>query len=148
MTQGDLIKAARKNAHLTQKELGERLGISGPAVAQYENNLRHPKYETLQRLAKALGVDVTKLDFQLTKSKDIDLVAFLTDQEEKAIDKVEYFTDLSDGDIIKISMNTDEGRLIYDFQRLNDEGRKEAMKRISELTEIKRYQLEITDKTD
>lgn len=147
MTQGDLLKVARKHAGLTQKELGQKLGVSGAAIAQYENNLRHPKYETLQRIAKALDVDITKLDSQLSKSLALDLTAFLEDQEVKNVDSVEYFADLSDGDIITIPMNTEEGQLLYNFQRLNRKGREEAMKRISELTEIKRYQLNSNFKT-
>lgn len=55
MTTGDRIKAARKRAGLTQKELGERVGRSFQAIAQWENNLRNPKYETLELLATALG---------------------------------------------------------------------------------------------
>ena len=52
MATGERIKAARRKANLTQKELGEKLGISYQSVAQWENNLRNPKYETLQRIAQ------------------------------------------------------------------------------------------------
>lgn len=61
MTTGRLIKAARKKAGITQKELGERLGIAYQSVAQWENDLRNPKHETLQRIANALGVPVQQL---------------------------------------------------------------------------------------
>lgn len=56
MTRGQRIKAARKNSGLTQKELGSRLGVAYQTVAQWENDLRNPKYETVQRIADALGV--------------------------------------------------------------------------------------------
>lgn len=58
MTTGECIKAARKNAGLTQKELGDRLGIAYQALSQWENGLRNPKYETLQRIAVALQIDI------------------------------------------------------------------------------------------
>ena len=61
MTTGQRIKAARKNAGLTQKELGQRLGVAYQTLAQWENDLRNPKYETLQRIAAALNVDVSWL---------------------------------------------------------------------------------------
>ena len=61
MTTGQRIKAARKNAKMTQKELGQKLGISFQSIAQWENNLRNPKIETLQRIADALGVSVDYL---------------------------------------------------------------------------------------
>lgn len=61
MTTGERIKAARKKAGLTQKELGEKLGVSYQTLAQWENNLRNPKYATLQRIATALDVPVQNL---------------------------------------------------------------------------------------
>lgn len=57
MTTGQLIKVARKSAGLTQKELGEKLGIAYQTLAQWENDLRNPKIETLNRIAAALQVD-------------------------------------------------------------------------------------------
>lgn len=61
MTTGELIKAARKKAGLTQEELGKNLGVSGSYIAQYEADNRNPKYETLKRIAAALGVEWTEL---------------------------------------------------------------------------------------
>lgn len=61
MTSGQRIRGTRKRAGLTQKELGEKLGISYQTVAQWENDLRNPKYETLQRIASALGVPLVDL---------------------------------------------------------------------------------------
>ena len=61
MTTGQRIKAARKQAGMTQKALGEELGISYQTVAQWENDLRHPKQETLIKIAKALGVHLRDL---------------------------------------------------------------------------------------
>ena len=56
MNTGERIKTARKQAGLTQKELGEALGVSFQAVAQWETGRRVPKVETLQRIGEALGV--------------------------------------------------------------------------------------------
>lgn len=61
MTTGQRIKAARKKAGLTQKELGERMGQSFQSIAQWENDLRKPKLETLQRIAAALGTSISNL---------------------------------------------------------------------------------------
>lgn len=55
MTIGESIKAARKKAGLTQKQLAERLGASFTLVSQYERGTRNPKPETLSRIATALG---------------------------------------------------------------------------------------------
>lgn len=61
MTTGQRIKEARKKAGLTQKELGAKLGITYQTLAQWENDLRNPKIETLQRIAAALGIPVSAL---------------------------------------------------------------------------------------
>ena len=61
MTIGELIKSRRKSAGITQAELGYRIGISGAAIAQWENNLRKPKVDTLRRIAAALSVDWLEL---------------------------------------------------------------------------------------
>lgn len=61
MTTGQLIKDARKKAGMTQAELAQKLGISYVGVSQWENNLRNPKYDTLQRIAAALNVPVQQL---------------------------------------------------------------------------------------
>lgn len=71
MTVGEKIKQVRKSAGLTQKELGERLGVSYQTVAQWENNLRNPKQETLQRIASALNVSTRSLQ-ESAKSTDTD----------------------------------------------------------------------------
>lgn len=55
------IKAARKKAGLTQKQLGEKMGISYQAVSQWENDLRNPKIETLRAIANALEVPLRDL---------------------------------------------------------------------------------------
>ena len=72
MTLGELIKHHRKEKGLTQKELGELLGVSPQMVAQYERNVRNPKKETLQRIAKALNVSPAEFfeDSSLITAKD------------------------------------------------------------------------------
>lgn len=61
MTTGQRIKEARKKAGLTQKQLAEKLGIAYQTLAQWENDLRNPKYETIERIANALNVYIPKL---------------------------------------------------------------------------------------
>ena len=53
MSIGKLIRDARKKKGLTQKELGERLGISDVSVAQWENGLRYGRYCPNERQRKA-----------------------------------------------------------------------------------------------
>lgn len=56
----DRIKEARKNAGITQTELGERIGVAKTTIAGYEKN-REPTAAQLGEIADVLGVDVTFL---------------------------------------------------------------------------------------
>lgn len=57
MTTGELIRQKRKQAGLTQRELGERAGIAEPTIRKYESNRLNPKPATLKKIASALGVE-------------------------------------------------------------------------------------------
>lgn len=61
MTIGQRIKAARKKAGMTQKELAKKLDIPYQSIGQWENDQRNPKIETLQRISHALGVHIFDL---------------------------------------------------------------------------------------
>lgn len=52
---GNLIKEARKAKKLSQRQLGEQLGVSYQTIANWENGLRAPIEANLIRLAMALG---------------------------------------------------------------------------------------------
>ena len=56
MTTGELIKQARQNSKMTQKELAEKVGVSYQMIQAWENNRRNPKTETLKKIAVALNV--------------------------------------------------------------------------------------------
>lgn len=56
-TIGDRIYVARRNAYMTQAQLGAKLGVSNSMVAQYETGSRKPKFETVKKIADALECD-------------------------------------------------------------------------------------------
>ena len=55
------IKAARKQAGLTQEQLAEQIDISTNAVAKLENNLMTASLQTLVNIANVLGVGMDYL---------------------------------------------------------------------------------------
>lgn len=59
MEMGKLIRQARKNAGLTQKELSQKVGTTFQNVAQRENGLRNPKIGVLRKIANACGVPLS-----------------------------------------------------------------------------------------
>lgn len=52
MSLGERIKEARKNAKLTQKELGEYCGVKDNTVSDWENNKTKPDADTVEIICK------------------------------------------------------------------------------------------------
>lgn len=55
---GQLIEDARKNAHLTQDELANRIGSNKSYISRIENGKTEPKVSTFYRIAAALGLSI------------------------------------------------------------------------------------------
>ncbi len=51
----EIIRRSRAWAGLSQRQLAERAGTSGPAVSLYESGARTPRVDTLQRIVDATG---------------------------------------------------------------------------------------------
>lgn len=58
---GDKLKLLRLREGMTQKELADKLGVTPQNISQYERGLKKPKIETVQKMADALGVDVSEI---------------------------------------------------------------------------------------
>jgi len=63
MNIGDKLREARKNKHLTLREVGEALSISYSGLAEIERGERNCNSETLRRLAEFYGVSTDYLLF-------------------------------------------------------------------------------------
>lgn len=50
------LKELRKYENLSYAELGQELGVSGTAIARWENGKRIPNIESLYAIAKFFGV--------------------------------------------------------------------------------------------
>lgn len=73
MTVGERIRKIRKDQKLTQKQLGELAGIAEPTIRRYELGKLKPKYETIVKIAHALGVAPAALGGYYTSDELIDL---------------------------------------------------------------------------
>lgn len=127
MTIGERIQKARKAAKLSQKELGDKLGVSASMIGQYENNLRKPKLNRLYALANALNVypsDLADLDETLM----LGLGPMITIETE-------------DGEFISLNADTQEAQLLNKYNMLNENGKKVALDRLDELLQIPKYQM-------
>lgn len=82
MTTGELIRAARKKAGLTQKQLGDLCGIAEPTIRRYELGKLNPKRETLQKISKPLDVPWYELYSDSTEEQ-IELIHNIATTENK-----------------------------------------------------------------
>ena len=56
-----IVRRLRRQAGLTLQELGRRSNLSSSALSKIENDQMSPTYDTIQRLADGLGIDVAEL---------------------------------------------------------------------------------------
>ena len=115
MTTGERIRKFRTEKKLSQSTLGSKLGISQQQIAQYELGTRTPKIDTLAKIANALDIDIDNL-------RDIETLHPMDYTE--AIFSYEH-------------IRYDRIKTLYD--KLNDLGKEEAIKRLDELTQIEKY---------
>lgn len=59
---GDAIRKARQEQHLTQEELGERIGVQRAQISRLEKGKSVITLPTMSRVFKALGIDTGILD--------------------------------------------------------------------------------------
>ncbi len=58
------LKVLRVKADLTQEELADKAGVTSRTINAYEvdvNSMRRARYETLEKIAVALGVQVDNI---------------------------------------------------------------------------------------
>lgn len=58
---GEKIKALRKEKGLSQRQLGEKMGVKQQTIAQYEKATDQPKLSTVRKIAEALDVSISEL---------------------------------------------------------------------------------------
>lgn len=160
MPTGAKIKEIRKQKGLTQKQLGDLCGMADSAIRRYENGNANPKIETLQKIARALEVPLYKLlqsdeaiEIDGKETHPIDLTAFDNPKDInnilKSITKDTPIRTSAIEELVNVTIpediETDEVLIrqrtkyysLYD--KLNDDGKKKAVERVQELTEIPRY---------
>ena len=58
----DRLRRLRKAAGMSQDNLAERAGLTRVAIYRFEAGTREPAWETLQKLASALGASLGDFD--------------------------------------------------------------------------------------
>lgn len=119
---GDMIRKYRTEKGLTQKKLGELCGIADSNIRKYESGNQNPKIETLQKIADALDIPVNRL------------------LAGKIISRDELKEKLSEYGLTHLVPDIEEERTVLEnCKKLNETGKKEAAKRVEELTHLEKY---------
>nr|WP_269141110.1 helix-turn-helix transcriptional regulator [Pectinatus frisingensis] len=116
---GEKLKQCRKDAGLTQAQLGRELNLAESTISLYESNKRSPDNVTLSKIAKLLNVST---DYLLSnsevdktiKNKPKDLVKFL-DQAEVMFDGDTYKLNADDREKIRAALKL----AFYDAKKRN-----------------------------
>jgi transcriptional regulator with XRE-family HTH domain len=58
---GKRLRQIRRHKDLTQEQLAEAVGITAEYLSNLERGVNAPSFETLEKLAEVLEVDVTEL---------------------------------------------------------------------------------------
>lgn len=72
MDVGDNLRRLRKNAGMTQRELGRRAGISQGLIGRYEKGYCAIGVANLARIAMVLGCDVGEIDGRCKRGGPVD----------------------------------------------------------------------------
>ena len=111
---GDMIRKYRTEKGLTQKKLGELCGIADSNIRKYESGN--------QKIADALDIPVNRL------------------LAGKIISRDELKEKLSEYGLTHLVPDTEEERTVLEnCKKLNETGKKEAAKRVEELTHLEKY---------
>lgn len=70
MTLGELLRAARKEKGMTQKQVAEAVGIQLNHYQHYEYSKRVPRGEIMIKLIKTLDLDLNDIEKALESSKN------------------------------------------------------------------------------
>ena len=152
MTVGQNIKLNRKSRNLTQKQLGDILGVAQNTVAQWESDYSQPSIVQMEKIAEALNVSRVFLlpdgwDFLQDYSEED------TEAYELALNSAKAETDMLNhakqtdaetqqvflSELEEIPVNYLHNAIVNALISLNKNGLWSVLTYAQELSEIKKY---------
>lgn len=130
---GTLLKELRIENKLTQEELANKLNelhdikLNKGMISKWESNKSEPRFEYVKHLSKLYNVSIDYL-LGLTKYKNEEE---LKKDKEKAI--------ISNLLRNPLGLDGEQHLLLKNYNKLNQLGKNEAIKRVEELTYINKY---------
>jgi len=121
---GERIRMLREGLHMTQEELGEKIGVKKAAVNKYETgDVENIKRSSLFIMAELFGVSPSYL-LGWDGAETI---------EDSTAEKIQV------DELIEKAYGGKTVELVKIFQQLNDEGKQKVCDFVSDLIEISKY---------
>ncbi|BDP45648.1 MULTISPECIES: helix-turn-helix domain-containing protein [Enterococcus] len=126
------IQELRKEAHLTQAELAKKIGVNPVTMSRYENGNRSPKLDKLEKMSDLFHVSID----------------YITGKSDSRTGTNEHWDEIArkmnvgvENSLPPLARDKDIARkaLLLDFDKLNESGRKEALKQVKNLSKISDY---------
>jgi transcriptional regulator with XRE-family HTH domain len=73
VTSGEVIREARLLAGLSQDGLAERIGVPRQSIARWERGAVEPGFDTVRRLLRSCGFDVSLVRYEPDQSAEVRL---------------------------------------------------------------------------
>lgn len=125
-----IIKRLRQKNGISQKELAGKVGLTQQAIALIESGKRKLDFELFINILNELGVTSGELSC---------IISEIYRSESDSANAAEKILDELEQQKASGVSNIEDIYLLNDFEKLNNIGKKEARKRVQELTEIPRY---------
>ena len=128
-TIADRIKEALEIRNMKQVDLVEKTKIGKSSISTYISGAYEPKQKNIYKIAKALDVNEAWLMGYDVPMERVDMDEDLKCYKERMLQFANNH-----------NKNFFENKLLNSFNKLNDYGKEEAIKRIDELAELPKYQ--------
>lgn len=124
MKMGEKIRKLREQKSMSMDELGKLIGTQRQTIMKYEKGIvENIPRKTIEKLARVLGV--TPCELMCFEEYDENQISM----EVKVIESVQGV------------FGKDAVQMLEYFMELNDAGKLQALKTVSDLTEIPKYQV-------
>lgn len=155
MAIGNRLKQLLEERGISVKEFATQIGVPPTTLYSFiKRDSQDAKMELVTKICNGLGISVNDfLEISENGMRVLDLTSFDVDEIEKAlfaaypqlkesIEQDEYkgtlLSTLKPNETVQTT-DIRENKLLSDYRQLNNSGKLEAIKRVEELTEIKRY---------
>lgn len=124
------IKKRREFLHFKQKDIADKIGISTVTLSRYENGIRQPKIDILQKTAKVLNTTVeylSNVNLQTSENNTYDN-KFASEQKQHNTKSTDPFDYISAKTIVSYLCD----RIKQDAAQMDEETRKRIQDDLAE----------------